>query len=95
MILFNDLQAYEPGNETIMKEILSVAEACDFLRVSKPTLYRYLRTGIIPALKVGGAWRFHKELLGKWIESQITEGTAARKRISIKKTMLRRIKNDN
>lgn len=62
-----------------MKEMLSVSEACEFLRVSQPTLYRYIRKGDVPALKVGGKWLFHKESLGKWVESQIEQSTAARK----------------
>lgn len=67
---------------TSMKEILSLAEACEFLRIAKPTLYRYVRNGEVPAFKVGKAWRFHKESLEKWVGDQIIESTAARKEYS-------------
>lgn len=79
-----------------MKEMLSVSEACEFLRISQPTLYRYIGQGEVPALKIGAKWLFHRESLEKWIRSQVKEGTAARKaRTYTKKTMLRRINDVN
>lgn len=65
-----------------MKEILSIDEACAFLRISKPTIYRYVQRGEIPAFKVGRGWRFHKESLEKWIAARIDENSAARKEAS-------------
>ncbi len=71
-----------------MTEILSVPETCVFLKISKPTLYRYISKGEIPALKVGGTWRFDKESLDQWVKAQTIEGTASRKKkfqVSVKK----------
>lgn len=45
-------------------EVYTTQEAQDFLRVSKSTLKRYLKKGIIKAYKVGGRYKiWGKELL--------------------------------
>lgn len=59
-------------------EVLNMEEACKLLRVAKPTLYRYIRTGEIPAYKMGRVWRFHKESLDKWIRTKVERDTKAR-----------------
>lgn len=32
-------------------------ETCDVLRISKPTFYRLVKRGALPALRIGGSWR--------------------------------------
>jgi len=39
------------------REIYTTQEAQDFLKVSKSTIKRFLKTGIIKAYKVGGQYR--------------------------------------
>lgn len=63
-----------------MKEVLNAEEACAFLQVAKPTLYRHVRKGAIPAFRIGKALRFHKESLEKWIEQKVVSETSARQR---------------
>ncbi len=45
-------------------------EAKKYLRVSRATLYRYATEGVLPAFKMVGQWRFKKERLDRWLESQ-------------------------
>jgi excisionase family DNA binding protein len=59
-------------------EVLNMQEACKFLRVAKPTLYKYIRTGKIPAFKMGRVWRFHRESLEVWVRAQVQTATQAR-----------------
>jgi excisionase family DNA binding protein len=61
-----------------MAEILNIQEACTFLRIAKPTLYKYIRSGEIPAFKMGRVWRFHKASLDEWIKTRMREHTEAR-----------------
>ena len=61
-----------------MEGILEVEEACKYLKMAKVTLYRHARNGVIPAFKVGGAWKFHKSSLDNWIHKRVKEDTAAR-----------------
>ncbi len=59
-------------------EVLDMKGACEFLKIAKPTLYKYIRTGQIPAFKVGRIWRFHRESLDNWVRGRVTEDTHAR-----------------
>lgn len=61
-----------------MEGILEVNEACKYLKMSKVTLYRHARNGVIPAFKVGGSWKFNKSSLDNWIQQRVKEDTAAR-----------------
>jgi excisionase family DNA binding protein len=61
-----------------MPEVLSVTEACLFLKLAKPTLYNYVRRGEVPAFKMGRVWKFHKESLDQWLQQKIKEDTKTR-----------------
>ena len=54
--------------------LLTLTEAADILQISTRTLQRMIRSGKIPALKVGGQWRVRGELLRQWVENR--EGSA-------------------
>ena len=41
-----------------------------YLNVSRSTLYNLVRAKKVPANKLGGQWRFRKERLVKWLDSQ-------------------------
>ena len=43
--------------------IMDISEAADYLHIKKWTLYRLVKRGKIPGIKVGGQWRFKKEAL--------------------------------
>jgi excisionase family DNA binding protein len=49
-------------------QLLTLSEAADILQVSTRTLQRMIRSGAIPALKVGGQWRLRGALLRQWVE---------------------------
>lgn len=44
----------------IEKEIFSIEEAEEYLGIKKRTLYKLAKSGNIPAVKIGGQWRFSK-----------------------------------
>lgn len=50
------------------KKYLDVKEACEFLGISRPTLYRLKEEGL-PYFKLRGSLRFDKADLEKWIET--------------------------
>ena len=56
-----------------MKQVLTLEEAAQYLKIAKPTLYRLLEDGKIPAFKVGNQWRFTKELIDKWLWNQLSK----------------------
>ena len=61
-----------------MSEILTVQEVCDYLRIAKPTLYRYVRSGDLPGFKMGKIWKFHKHSIDQWVQDKVTQDTQAR-----------------
>ena len=51
-------------------ELLTVAEAAKLLRIKRSTLYTWAYRKYIPSQKVGGALRFNKEALDRWLKAQ-------------------------
>jgi len=62
-----------------MPDILDVEEACTYLKITKPTVYKYARTGRLPAVKMGRIWRFHRKSLDEWMRLRVKEDTASRR----------------
>jgi len=50
--------------------LLTLSEAAALLHVSTRTLQRMIRSGELPALKVGGQWRVRESQLTQWIEKR-------------------------
>jgi excisionase family DNA binding protein len=48
------------------------------LRVSTQTLYKMLEQGQIPAVRVGSQWRFDRDKVEGWIESQGVPSSSSR-----------------
>jgi excisionase family DNA binding protein len=52
--------------------ILTVREVAEYLRMSEAKVYRLAQERRLPAIRIGKAWRFRKDLLDEWL-SQCTE----------------------
>ena len=52
-------------------EILTVGEIAALLRVHPSTIYRLLKTGEIPAFKLGADWRFDAAAVRVWWQGKI------------------------
>jgi two-component system, OmpR family, response regulator CpxR len=57
-----------------MDELMNVKEAAKYLRVNYMTVYKMVQKRRIPATKVGGNWRFKKEILDEWLLRNTTSG---------------------
>ena len=53
-----------------MEELLTLEELAKYLKISKPTLYKMVEKGKIPALKIANQWRFKKSDINRWLEKQ-------------------------
>ncbi|AQW57137.1 methylation-associated defense system helix-turn-helix domain-containing protein MAD1 [Vibrio owensii] len=51
-------------------QILTLKEVAAYLKLAEKTTYRLASEGKLPGFKVGGSWRFKREDLDAWIESQ-------------------------
>lgn len=47
-------------------QLMGPREAARFLRLNEQTVRRLAREGRLPAVRIGGSWRFNSEDLGKW-----------------------------
>jgi excisionase family DNA binding protein len=50
--------------------LMTIEEVADYLRVKKRTIYEWLKSGKIPAIKAVGQWRFKKDKIDAWLDSQ-------------------------
>ena len=55
---------------TMLREVMDIRQASDYLGISADTLYRYASDGLIPAFKLGNRWRFKKSLLDAWMDEK-------------------------
>jgi len=53
---------------------LTTAEVLEYLQVNLRTVYRLLKAGKIPAVRIGRQWRFRKSDLDAWLEHQRPRG---------------------
>ncbi len=54
----------------MLREVMDIRQASEYLGISGDTLYRYASEGLIPAFKLGNRWRFKKSLLDAWMVEQ-------------------------
>lgn len=55
-----------------MSSLMTTKEAAEYLRLNYMTVYKLAQRGRIPASKIGGNWRFKKDLLDSWLTEQAT-----------------------
>src|SRR5438093_5409279 len=51
------------------ESFLTTEEVLDYLQVNLRTVYRLIKAGKIPAVRVGRQWRFRKRDIDAWLES--------------------------
>jgi excisionase family DNA binding protein len=55
-------------NHVSFEPLLDTDEAASLMRMHPRTLRTKARKGIIPAVQVGGRWRFRASVLNHWLE---------------------------
>jgi excisionase family DNA binding protein len=58
----------------IEEAFLTTEEVLEYLQVNLRTVYRLIKAGKIPAVRVGRQWRFRKRDIDAWLESQRPRG---------------------
>ena len=53
---------------------LTTEEVLGYLQVNLRTVYRLIKAGKIPAVRVGRQWRFRKRDIDAWLDSQRPRG---------------------
>ena len=53
-------------------EMMNIEEVAQYLKMSERAIYDWVKTGKIPAFKLGNTWRFKKSEIDGWMESNRT-----------------------
>lgn len=53
--------------------LMTVAEVADLFRVSSMTVYRLIRNGELPAVRVGRSYRVREDDLQSYLEAQVVD----------------------
>jgi len=53
-----------------MKDILTVKEVAEYLRMNQMTIYKMAQKGEIPAFKIASNWRFRREEIDEWLNQK-------------------------
>jgi len=59
----------------IEETFLTTEEVLEYLQVNLRTVYRRIKAGKIPAVRVGRQWRFRKRDIDAWLDSQRARGS--------------------
>jgi len=54
-------------------QIMTPKEAAKYLGFHLVTVYRLLKKGEVPAAKIGGQWRFKKDVLDSWLTDRMSQ----------------------
>jgi excisionase family DNA binding protein len=57
----------------VEREILTAEQVADYLRLSRKSVYRLARAGVLPAKKIMNQWRFERRRLNEWIREKEDE----------------------
>jgi excisionase family DNA binding protein len=54
-----------------VEQIMTLREVAKYLGLHAMTVYKLTREGRVPAAKIGGQWRFKRDVLDEWLETQM------------------------
>ena len=55
------------------REILTAEQVAEYLKLSRKSVYRLARAGVLPAKKIMNQWRFERTQLNEWIREKEEE----------------------
>ena len=58
------------------EQIMTLREVAQYLGLHIMTVYKLTREGRVPAAKIGGQWRFKRDILEEWLETQMHRNSA-------------------
>ena len=69
-VIYNILDEREAEKQSDEEKLLTASEVCQRLKISKPTLHRWKKTGYIKSTKVRGSLRFRESDVVKFLEDK-------------------------
>jgi excisionase family DNA binding protein len=68
--VYNAPTYFEEGEVMISSGLMTIEDVADYLKVTRRTIYDWLKHNKIPALKLVGQWRFKKDKIDAWLDNQ-------------------------
>jgi excisionase family DNA binding protein len=64
----------QPERREVVKDsaIMTVKDVAEYLRMSEAKVYKLVKEGMLPVVRIGKTWRFRKDLLDAWLEQSST-----------------------
>ena len=59
-------------------QIMTLRQVAGYLGLHVMTVYKLTREGRVPAAKIGGQWRFKRDVLDEWLETQMRRNPASK-----------------
>ncbi|MDD4899852.1 MAG: helix-turn-helix domain-containing protein [Candidatus Omnitrophica bacterium] len=50
--------------------LMTIDDLAQYLKVTRRTIYEWLKHNKVPAVKIVGQWRFKKDKIDAWIENK-------------------------
>ena len=50
-------------------DVMTIDEVAAYLKLSKSSLYQFVRAGKVPGVKIGQQWRFQKITIDEWMRT--------------------------
>jgi excisionase family DNA binding protein len=55
------------------RRIMTTTEVAEYLKVHQTTIYKMVAQGQIPFFRVGSDYRFHRDIIDKWMTDETSE----------------------
>ena len=65
----DDIYMTRKNNRNLVA-FLTTEDVLGYLRVTPRTIYRLIRSGALPAVRIGGQWRFRRSDINRWLDEQ-------------------------
>ena len=58
------------------KSLMTPEDVANYLSISSRTVYDYAQKGKIPAIKLGGQWRFREDDISVWLDAKLESSSS-------------------
>ena len=63
------------GRKQVVRRYVGSEDVCEYLGLSRSTLYDYRRRGLIPHYRIGGRYRFRLDEVEDWMQKRRQGGS--------------------
>jgi len=69
-ILIDKVWYFLYNADMVSSNLMTIEDLAGYLKVTRRTIYDWLKHNKIPALKLVGQWRFKKDKIDAWLDNQ-------------------------